>query len=73
MREKIDHYTQGKIECIDYISDKGWMVPFCLGNIVKYATRFEHKGDPLEDIEKIINYAEMLLEYMTWDVEEHKK
>ena len=51
------HYTSGKIECIDYITDK--QLDFCLGNAVKYITR-AGKKDPaktIEDLEKAIFYV----------------
>ena len=50
------HYTSGKIECIDYITDK--QLDFCLGNAVKYITR-AGKKDPaktIEDLEKAVFY-----------------
>jgi len=50
------HYTQGKIECIDYITDK--QLNFCRGNAIKYITRAGHK-DPnkeIEDLEKAVFY-----------------
>lgn len=31
------HYTDGKIEVIDYIEDKN--LGFCLGNVIKYVSR----------------------------------
>lgn len=63
-RKHTQHYCNGRIECIDYIADNGWMLGFCLGNIVKYAVRCEHKGTPIEDLDKIINYAVMLKEHL---------
>ena len=36
------HYTEGKIEVIDYIQDKGFN--FCRGNAIKYISR-EGKKD----------------------------
>ena len=51
------HYTSGKIECIDYITDK--QLDFCLGNAVKYITR-AGKKDPaktIEDLEKAVFYV----------------
>lgn len=48
------HYTDGQIEVIDYIIDKGWGEGFCLGNAVKYISR-AGKKDPskyCEDLEK---------------------
>ena len=50
------HYTQGKIECIDFILDK--KLGFCRGNAVKYIVRAGLK-DPakeIEDLEKAVFY-----------------
>ena len=44
------HYTDGKIEVIDYIKDKG--LGFCLGNAVKYISR-AGKKDPEKEIEDL--------------------
>jgi len=57
-----DHYTQGKIECIDYIQEK--LTPeefrgYIKGNVIKYLTREQHKnGD--EDILKARWYLNRL-------------
>lgn len=48
------HYTYGKIECLDYIEDKGFN--FNLGNAIKYITRAGHKGNMVEDLEKAVFY-----------------
>lgn len=42
------------IECIDVTKHMN----FSLGSIVKYAWRIWHKGDPVETLGKIIQYAE---------------
>lgn len=44
------HYTHGGIECIDAI--EAWKLGFHLGNVVKYIVRADHKGTPLEDLQK---------------------
>jgi hypothetical protein len=44
------HYTDGKIEVIDFIEDKG--LGFCLGNAVKYISR-AGKKDPAKTIEDL--------------------
>jgi hypothetical protein len=44
------HYNQGVLEAIDVIED--WNLGFCLGNTIKYIARADHKGSPLEDLEK---------------------
>jgi hypothetical protein len=50
------HYTDGKIEVIDFIEDKG--LNFHKGNVVKYVVR-AGKKDPskeIEDLEKALWY-----------------
>jgi len=52
------HYTDGKIEVIEYIEDKGF--PYHLGNAIKYISR-AGKKDPdkvVEDLEKAVWYIE---------------
>lgn len=57
------HYTQGKIECIDYIMDKISIEGFegyCQGNILKYVTRYQHKNG-VEDLKKAVWYINKLI------------
>jgi hypothetical protein len=44
------HYKIGGIETIDFIEAKG--LDYNLGNVVKYVTRADHKGNKLQDLEK---------------------
>lgn len=44
------HYKVGGIETIDFIEAKS--LSYNLGNVVKYLTRADHKGNKLEDLEK---------------------
>jgi hypothetical protein len=44
------HYTVGGIETIDFIEAK--KLGYNLGNVVKYLTRADHKGNKLEDLRK---------------------
>ena len=44
------HYTTGGIETIDFIEAK--KLNYNLGNVVKYLTRADHKGNKLEDLRK---------------------
>ena len=53
------HYRQGRIECIDYITDKE--LSFLEGNVVKYVTRWRHKNG-LEDLKKAQWYMNKLVE-----------
>lgn len=54
-----DHYKTLKIQPVEYIlaNNLGW----CEGNIVKYVTRHKQKGER-KDIEKVIHYAQMILD-----------
>jgi hypothetical protein len=45
-----EHYKTGGIETIDFIEAKS--LGYNLGNVVKYVTRADHKGNRLEDLEK---------------------
>lgn len=53
------HYTQGKIEVIDFIEDQE--MDFNLGNAVKYLARHRFKGRPLEDLKKARWYVDRLI------------
>ena len=44
------HYTAGGIETYDFIAAKG--LSYELGNVVKYITRADHKGNRLQDLKK---------------------
>lgn len=64
--ERPAHYNQGAIDVIEALYQlltweqfKGFMQ----GNIVKYTVRFEHKDDPIIDLEKAEYYSKRLREY----------
>ena len=48
------HYTQSAVEPIDAI--EAWGLGYHLGNVVKYIARHQHKGQPLEDLQKAAWY-----------------
>tara|TARA_R100000742_G_C4273586_1_gene93175 strand:- start:708 stop:992 length:285 start_codon:yes stop_codon:yes gene_type:complete len=55
-----EHYA-GKTQATEFISDSGHGEGFCVGNIIKYASRFGKKsGKNKLDILKIIHYAVIL-------------
>ena len=54
------HYTAGGIETIDFIEAKG--LDYNLGNVVKYITRAEHKGDKIKDLQKAQWYLRRALD-----------
>jgi hypothetical protein len=57
-----DHYARNSIQPWDYIvaNELGYLE----GNIVKYITRWRHKGG-VDDLKKVIHYAEKLIEVET--------
>jgi len=54
------HYKSGGIETIDFIEAKG--LNYRLGNVVKYITRADHKGDRMEDLKKALWYLQREIE-----------
>ena len=55
-----DHYKECVIQPTVYCQLN--KLNTCEANIVKYITRHNKKGEGKKDIEKVIHYAEMLLE-----------
>jgi hypothetical protein len=53
---KPSHYKM-RIQPIEYILAN--KLDFCSGNIVKYASRWDKKGEPYSDLCKIIEYAKI--------------
>ena len=56
------HYKTGGIETIDFIEAK--QLPYHLGNVVKYVTRAQHKGNTLEDLKKAQWYLNRYIQIM---------
>ena len=57
------HYTTGKFEVIDYIQDKlgtEMFEGFCIGNVLKYVSRYRLKGG-LEDLKKAAWYLNRII------------
>lgn len=66
------HYTEGGIETIDFIKAKltgEEFAGYCKGNALKYLSRANLKGNPVEDIGKAKRYLEILLEAECGDSE----
>lgn len=61
-----NHYTQGKVECIDAIEaatvHKNGLDAVCTANIIKYIWRCEHKNG-LEDLKKARWYLEKMIQH----------
>lgn len=54
------HYTQGRIEVIDFIEDQ--QLGFHEGNVVKYVARARWKGRELQDLKKAQWYLQRRIE-----------
>ena len=52
-----------KIQTLDLIDSVGDASAFCRSNILKYASRYDKKGTPKLDIQKIIHYAVLLYHF----------
>jgi hypothetical protein len=62
-----DHYMVGGIETIDILKakmTKEQFLGFLRGNIIKYLTRMENKGDTIKDLKKAQWYLERLITEM---------
>ncbi len=55
---KPKHYTQGKIEVIDFIEDQ--KMDYIEGNIIKYVARYKYKNG-IEDLKKAEWYLKRLI------------
>lgn len=55
------HYKVGGIETIDFIEAK--RLNYNMGNVVKYITRADHKGNRKQDLEKAIWYLKRELDH----------
>lgn len=61
------HYNFGDIEVIDYIKQvtetyDGGFTAYCIGNVLKYVSRAQHKGNPAEDLRKAEWYLRKAVE-----------
>ena len=55
-----DHYKDCKIQPVEYIHAN--QLDYFEGNVIKYVTRHRTKGEGKKDIEKVIHFAELILE-----------
>lgn len=60
------HYNIGDIEVIEYIKDKltkEEYIGYCMGNVIKYVSRYKHKNGK-EDLNKAMVYLSWAIEVM---------
>ncbi len=53
------HYAIGDVEPIDLIIAQN--MDFLQGNLIKYSSRFPHKGSAINDLNKVIDYAKRII------------
>lgn len=66
--QRPSHYADKSIEVIDYIRDTlthAGFIDFCLGNVIKYVSRWRKKGG-VEDLKKASVY-------LNWAIEAEKE
>jgi len=59
---KPEHYQYSSIQPIDVID--AWELDFYLGSVIKYISRYQRKGKPLEDIKKAAWFINKKIEEM---------
>jgi hypothetical protein len=63
MVDSPEHYITGGIETIDFIQAKlthEQFIGYLLGNIIKYSSRYGHKGQDVQDAGKLRWYSAKL-------------
>jgi hypothetical protein len=64
---KPKHYADKEIEVIDYIRDTTKFLEvngyegYCVGNVIKYISRYTKKGNPKQDLEKAMYYLNEII------------
>ena len=59
------HYANKNIEVIDFIVDTlKHPKDYCIGNVIKYISRHELKGNPLQDLQKAMYYLQKAIELL---------
>lgn len=62
---KPKHYTDKNIEVIEYIVDTvADPKSYCIGNVLKYVSRYDRKDNAVQDLEKARYYLNKTIEIM---------
>lgn len=56
------HYTTTKISALEVVND--WELDFYLGNALKYMKRYKLKGNPIQDLEKAVQYLNLKIQLL---------
>ena len=54
-----EHYKNMKIQVVEFCHAN--QIPFCEGAVIKYITRWRHKGG-IEDLKKAIHFINLIIE-----------
>ena len=65
------HYNQGGIEVFDFIKSNNFN--YAQGNVVKYVSRYRHKGTPVQDLLKAKWYLNKLIEETASLIQQQKQ
>lgn len=63
MVNKPPHYNTGGVECIEAIEasmSRKEFLGYLKGSVIKYLWRYQHKGRPLEDLNKCMWFLQLL-------------
>ena len=66
---KPKHYTSRGVEAIEIIKQQvDDYESYCEGNILKYALRYKDKNQPIDDLRKLRQYTNILIDYLVGEV-----
>lgn len=72
----ISNHYGGAIETIFFIKDKlksDQFTGYCLGNVIKYISRYNNKGENIADLQKALTYLIWCIEDKTKKEEDQKE
>lgn len=62
----ISNHYGGAVETIFFIEDKltsDQFIGYCLGNVIKYISRYNNKGENIADLQKALTYLIWTIEH----------
>jgi hypothetical protein len=62
----VAHYDRGTVQPIDFFEGsftREQYEGYLMGNIIKYVSRFNYKGTPLDDLDKAARYLGWLIDF----------
>jgi hypothetical protein len=65
-KPEVSHYNRGSVQLIDFLEAN--FTPeeyagYLKGNVIKYISRYQRKGEPLKDLHKALTYLEWLIAF----------